>query len=70
MKRTKLSTCVRKDRKHNPLKTEWDTVKEFKIEMGKGSGLWIIGKALNGKRLVKHITTVTLKQMLVDEYVY
>lgn len=62
----------RKTNNHAPsrMKTEWNTVKDFKMGTPSANGFFISGKALNGKLLIKHITTVTLRAMLCDEYIY
>ena len=52
------------------MKTKWDTIKNFKIEMASENGIWLKGKALNGRTILKHITSVHLKTMLCDKEIY
>lgn len=52
------------------MKTKWDTVKNFQIENINKNGMWLTGKALNGRKLVKHITMTTLKVMLCNKEIY
>jgi len=51
------------------MKTNWETVKMFDVEVLDNKGLWLRGKALNGKRIIKHISSVHLKAMLCDDVI-